>query len=156
VASLARHGFKRVVLLNGHGGNDNGSRVITDELGPKLGVTILQLTYWNAAGSAVAMILEHQGELLHACEAETSMMMALRPELVAQDRIPMAGVEKVPDITSRVSDGVYRWRSLESLSSTGVLGIPSAASVEKGERLLDSISHKVAEIICTEKFWAAP
>ena len=75
-------------LLNAHGGNENALRTITDELTPKLGVPIVQFTYWYAAAAAIAKILETQGALMHACEAETSMMMAVRPELVAMDRIP--------------------------------------------------------------------
>ena len=81
--SVLRHGFRRIVLLNAHGGNENALRTITDDLTPKLGVPIVQFTYWYAAAVAIAKILETQGGLQHACEAETSMMMAVRPELVA-------------------------------------------------------------------------
>jgi len=79
VRSVLRDGFKRVVLLNAHGGNENALRTITDDLTPKLGVPIVQFTYWYAAAVAIAKILETQGGLMHACEAETSMMMAVRP-----------------------------------------------------------------------------
>ena len=43
--SLVRHGFKRIVLLNGHGGNDNAMRVACDELSTKLGVPLVHFTY---------------------------------------------------------------------------------------------------------------
>ncbi len=43
--SLVRHGFRRIVLLNAHGGNENALRTITDDLTPKLGVPIVQFTY---------------------------------------------------------------------------------------------------------------
>ena len=59
--SLLRHGFRRIVLLNAHGGNENALRNITDELTPKLGVPIVQFTYWYAAAPAIAEILETQG-----------------------------------------------------------------------------------------------
>ena len=85
--SVLRHGFKRIVLLNAHGGNENALRTITDDLTPKLGAPIVQFTYWYAAAVAIAKILETQGALMHACEAETSMMLAVRPELVAMDRV---------------------------------------------------------------------
>ena len=84
VRSVLRHGFRRIVLLNAHGGNENALRTIADDLTPKLGVPIVQFTYWYAAAVAIAKILETQGGLQHACEAETSMMMAVRPELVAR------------------------------------------------------------------------
>ncbi len=66
--SVLRHGFKRIILLNAHGGNENALRTITDELTPKLGAPIVQFTYWYAAAVAIAKILETQGVLMHACE----------------------------------------------------------------------------------------
>ena len=114
--SVLRHGFKRIVLLNAHGGNENALRTITDELTPKLGAPIVQFTYWYAAAVAIAKILETQGALMHACEAETSMMMAVRPELVAMDRIGMAKANSTPDVGDVVGGGVYRWRTIGARS----------------------------------------
>ena len=96
--SVLRHGFRRIVLLNAHGGNENALRTITDELTPKLGAPIVQFTYWYAAAAAIAEILETQTALMHACEAETSMMLAVRPELVAMDRVAMAKANSTPDV----------------------------------------------------------
>ena len=152
VRSVLRHGFRRVVLLNAHGGNENALRAITDDLTPKLGVPIVQFTYWYAAAVAIAKILETQGGLSHACEAETSMMMAVRPELVAEDRIPLAKSNTTGDIAS----GVYRWRSIGSRSGSGVIGNPEAASREKGERLFDAISTVIADKLCDRKLWDLP
>src|SRR6185437_12582637 len=66
--SVVRHGFRRIVLLNGHGGNDNALRVAADELSPKLEVPIVQFTYWYAAEKAITALLERQSNLWHACE----------------------------------------------------------------------------------------
>jgi creatinine amidohydrolase len=152
VRSVLRHGFRKIVLLNAHGGNENALRAITDDLTPKLGVPIVQLTYWYAAAVAIAKILETQGGLSHACEAETSMMMAVRPELVAEDRIPLAKSNTTGDIAS----GVYRWRSIGSRSASGVIGNPEAATREKGERLFDAISTAVADKLCDKDLWDLP
>lgn len=54
VRSVLRHGFRRIVLLNAHGGNENALRTIADDLTPKLGVPIIQFTYWYAAAVAIA------------------------------------------------------------------------------------------------------
>jgi creatinine amidohydrolase len=156
VRSVLRDGFKRVVLLNAHGGNENALRTITDELTPKLGVPIVQFTYWYAAAVAIAKILETQGGLQHACEAETSMMMAVRPELVAQDRIPLAKVNMTPDVSDVVGGGVYRWRAIGARSASGVIGNPDAASREKGERLFDAISDALAGKLCNAELWRLP
>lgn len=156
VRSVLRHGFRRIVLLNAHGGNENALRTITDELTPKLGVPIVQFTYWYAAAAAIAKLLDTQGGLQHACEAETSMMMAVRPELVAEDRIPLAKSNATPNIEDVVGGGVYRWRSIGSRSGSGVIGNPEAASAEKGERLFDAISDAVATKLCNPELWTLP
>jgi creatinine amidohydrolase len=156
VRSVLRHGFRRIVLLNAHGGNENALRTITDDLTPKLGVPIIQFTYWYAAAVAIAKILETQGGLQHACEAETSMMMAIRPDLVAIDRIPLAKSNTTPDVADIAGGGVYRWRSVGSRSGSGVIGNPEAATVEKGQRLFDAISTALAEKLCNRELWELP
>jgi len=155
--SVLRHGFKRIVLLNAHGGNENALRTITDELTPKLGAPIVQFTYWYAAAVAIAKILETQGALMHACEAETSMMMAVRPELVARERIPMVkAANRTPDVQDLIGGGVYRWRSLGAMSSAGVIGNPDAATPEKGHRLFAAIAEEIAGKLLNAEFWALP
>ncbi len=154
VKSVIRHGFRRVVLLNGHGGNENGLRCIADELTPKYRIPIVEFTYWYAAAEAIAAILETQTGLRHACEAETSMMMAVRPELVAEDRIAMARANRTPDVSDIVGGGVYRWRSIGAMSSSGVIGNPEAASAAKGVRLFDAVSATLADKLCNAELWS--
>ncbi|MBN8900518.1 MAG: creatininase family protein [Rhodospirillales bacterium] len=156
VRSVLRHGFRRIVLLNAHGGNENALRTIADDLTPKLRVPIVQFTYWYAAAVAIAKILETQGGLQHACEAETAMMMAVRPELVATDRIPLARANTTPDLQDVVGGGVYMWRSIGSRSGSGVIGNPEAASAEKGERLFAAIATALADKLCNPELWALP
>jgi creatinine amidohydrolase len=154
--SVLRHGFKRIVLLNAHGGNENALRTITDELTPKLGAPIVQFTYWYAAAVAIAKILETQGALMHACEAETSMMMAVRPELVAMDRIGLANANSTPDVSDVAGGGVYRWRTIGARSSSGVIGNPEAATAEKGERLFEAIATSLADKLGNNELWELP
>jgi creatinine amidohydrolase len=154
--SVLRHGFKRIVLLNAHGGNENALRTITDELTPKLGAPIVQFTYWYAAAAAIAKILDTQGALMHACEAETSMMMVVRPELVAMDRVEMAKANSTPDVSDVVGGGVYRWRTIGARSSSGVIGNPEVATAEKGERLFEAIATALADKVGNPELWELP
>lgn len=156
VRSVLRDGFKRIVLLNAHGGNENALRTITDELTPKYRTPIVQFTYWYAAAVAIAKILETQGGLQHACEAETAMMMVASPELVAESRIPLAKANMSPDVSDVVGGGVYRWRAIGARSASGVIGNPEAASKEKGERLFEAISESLAEKLCNPELWQLP
>ena len=156
VRSILYHGFRRIVLLNSHGGNESALRVIVDELTLKLHAPIVQCTYWFAAAVPIAKILEQQGGLSHACEAETSMMMAVHPDLVAIDRIPLARANTAPDLSGLVGGGIYRWRSVGSRTSSGALGHPEAASAAKGERLFDAISSALADKLCKPELWDLP
>ena len=151
--SVLRHGFRRIVLLNAHGGNENALRCITDDLTPKLGIPIVEFTYWYAASEAIAGILTTQSGLLHACEAETSMMMAVRPELVAEDRIPLAKANRTPDVADIVGGGVYRWRTLAAMCASGVIGNPEAATPEKGRQLFDAVAAVLASKISNPELW---
>ena len=156
VRSVLRHGFRRIALLNAHGGNENALRTIIDDLAPKLGVPLVQFTYWYAAAVAIAKILQTQGGLQHACEAETSMMMAVRPDLVAVDRIPQAKANTTPDVADIVGGGVYMWRNIGSRSASGVIGNPEAATPEKGEALFEAISATLADKLGNPELWRLP
>jgi creatinine amidohydrolase len=145
--SVARHGFRRIVLLNGHGGNEWAMRVAADGLTPALGFPVVGMTYWNAAASAIAGLLTAQTRLLHACEAETSLMLALRPDLVATDRYPQAQPLE-PEMP-----GVHRWRTLAERSPSGVIGTPAEASAEKGRKLLAAIAAALAEVLLRPALW---
>ena len=150
--SALRHGFRRLALLNGHGGNIKALDVIAGELKRELGARVVSATYWTVSdvASAFREILDEQPGVAHACEAETSMMLALEPDLV--DRDEMARVEGCTRNLS-VSGGLYRWRGFEEMTESGVIGFPAAASAEKGERLLAAAAEGVAEALMKEKVW---
>jgi creatinine amidohydrolase len=154
--SIVRHGFRRIVLLNGHGGNENALRSAVDALTPELKVPIVQFTYWNAAAAEIQPILTTQKTLRHACEAETSMMMALRPELVATDRIPLAQSNRLPDVKDVVGVDLHRWRSTGSRSDSGVIGNPEAATADKGHRLVAAIAGSLAAKLGNAELWDLP
>ena len=80
ILSLTRHGFRDVLISNSHGGNIIATQQIADEIATVLPATIVATTYWNEAAPEFAELLEDQANVLHACEAETSMMLALEAE----------------------------------------------------------------------------
>ena len=149
---IERHGFKRALLLHGHGGNDFALKVVVEQLAHELKLTLATATYWHLAAEALGKILERQDNVRHACEAETSMVLALRPELVDSSRFEEARTAEERSGPA----GAYRWSSFTGRTRSGVIGDPTAASAEKGERLLEAAADAVAELIRDREFWADP
>lgn len=141
VRSLQRQGYRRVLLLNGHGGNMAALTLVVDTLTREFDLPLATATYWVVAAEAFADILEGQPTLLHACEAETSMVMHLRPELVDE---AAARAVAAPATGFTLTGGVYRWRGMAHWSSSGVVGTPKLATAEKGERLLAAAAAALA------------
>jgi creatinine amidohydrolase len=150
--SLLRHGFRRVLLLNGHGGNVAALRVVVDEL-RGLDMRLSTATYWQVDPVAIAEILERQSGVQHACEAETSMVMALLPELVDKSRLEEAKCLD-PGRVAGQAQAVYRRSAFEERTPTGAIGDPTAASAEKGERLLEAAATAVAGVLSNDELWA--
>lgn len=150
VASVARHGARRVLLLNGHGGNRAALPLIADALTADLGLPVAAATYWELAPAEFAAVLEGQRTLRHACEAETSMVLALAPGAVDMGAAravaaPADGLE---------GDGVHRWRPMAHWTESGVVGTPALATAEKGERLLHAAASALARRLTDGSIWA--
>jgi creatinine amidohydrolase len=155
--SLVRDGFRNILLLNGHGGNIAALTVIVNELAPELDAPIATTTYWLLAQAAFAKILEKQSNVRHACEAETSMVLALKPELVDMSKAAEAVGPTAPELPDVIgTTAAHRWQSFKSRTSHGAIGDPRAATAEKGERLLQAAADAVAALIANDKFWKHP
>lgn len=156
--SVMRAGFKRLFILNGHGGNTDGITTFVTEFTVKHRIPLASGTYWHIAKAEIAAVLERQTELLHACEAETSMMLACTPELIRQEELAQMRGDLVPGLSAipGVNAGVYRWRQLSSRSMIGVIGEAGAASPEKGRKLFDAIAKAVADALLNERLWSEP
>lgn len=146
------HGFRRIVFVNGHGGNTVPSQQAMFELrqvrrtDPAL--LLLALTYWDSARPTDTISGLSQQEMGHACEWETSMMLALRPELVAAN---WAQVQKVPE---GVGAGPgYRGWVMADRSVPGHIGEPSKASAEKGEALFECFARGVGSFLERAVAW---
>lgn len=157
VKSAARHGFGRIFVLNGHGGNIAALETILTELTIELKLPLAGGTYWQIAAEPIRRILQQQGNVLHACEAETSMIQALSPETVAPLHAELRGA-LIPGLNAieGVHPGIYRWQQLQTRSPIGLIGEAWAASAEKGHALLQAISQEVSQALCSPRLWDAP
>jgi creatinine amidohydrolase len=137
-----RHGFRRLVFLNGHGGNDVPGRQAVFELRQRHrsdGLLLIFATYWGLGQEPVAGCF--QREMGHACEWETSMMLRLAPGLVG----PHADL---PPVDPGVSFGpaVRGWITQER-SKPGHIGWPHLADAAKGEILFRKFSEDVRVLL---------
>jgi creatinine amidohydrolase len=130
-----KHGFTRIVFVNGHGGNVTPYQQALFELKqehrgrPEL--LLMALTYWDAAGNPSHTMPDLvQKRMGHACEWETSMVLRLNPKLVVGD------VARVPEVAhGREFLPGYRAWVMPDRSEPGHIGHPSSATPEKGEAL---------------------
>jgi creatinine amidohydrolase len=142
---LLKAGFKRVFIINGHGGNIDGFHLALRQLAVEFPTAILGgVSYWDLAAKEIAGVLEgdfkHVG---HACEFETSLMLHLRPELVRKSEITDGGPLNTPDALR----AVYLPLDMKRQTRDGGTGFPSLATAEKGKLLLDVIVAKGSEAV---------
>jgi len=139
VESLLKHGVRRVVFINGHGGNEapnvTACREIREQLYYKHGVNLEvgTLSYWDAIPPEVwtdILKVNPKGRIGHGGEAETSILLALAPQAVRMDLV------LAPDSRPRVAAPFFRAWYQDEYSPNGHTDDARAAGKEKGERLV--------------------
>ena len=90
VRSLRAVGFARLLIVNGHGGNIDPLAVACRELAVAWDIPIVATTPWFLARDKLAPIFEVDTGAKHACEGETSMMMAIAGDIVKKDKLDEA------------------------------------------------------------------
>ena len=152
VGSAARHGFRRFFLLNAHGGNMAVGGVVAEQLSTCMPeVDVVFGTWFRMAGERLRHLVEGEYPAVgHACEFETSLVMALRPELVDAAAIVDDGTAPdSPLLKFDLLSGGPTTRSVpfERFTTSGVWGKPSRASAAKGEAILEIVVPLIREIL---------
>ena len=153
--SLAHHGFKRMLIVNGHGSNTPFVDIIARLTVVETGALAAAVNYWAAPGvREVAESLRESdkvGGMNHACEFETSLYLALRPDLVDMTKaVREIGHAPTKNYWTDLVAGDGPLAMMEhwsALSESGVMGDPTKATAEKGGRLLEAAAKGIVELI---------
>ncbi|MEP4197526.1 MAG: creatininase family protein [Aliishimia sp.] len=157
IHAIIRAGFHDILISNSHGGNVIALQSILDELTSEVDATLVLTTYVAEAGTRYGEILEDQDTVMHAGEAETSMMMVCAADTVDSSDLAShnVGGTSGPGFL-KAGEASYRWRPLPHITPNGVIGKPEKATAEKGEALLQVGADAVARLICDPTTWEAP
>ena len=152
LACVAEHGFTNLIVLNSHGGNLGAAQVAVESFGaahPKC--RVVNATWWRLAADQLLELNETgPGGVGHACEFETSLVLAAAPHLVDPDAIT-SGVTRPTfpwaeaDLLRSPDAGLYR--SFAEMTADGTLGDPTAATAQKGMRITEIVVAKLKTIV---------
>lgn len=145
VESVMKSGFNKIFILNSHGGNDEIIRLVAKELNYEHPLNIGAASYWELAKAEItAFRAGHQVyEFGHAGQFETSLMMAIKPDLVKMENLSQEKKERKaveltlePFVKLKASSNI--WKEIDGYSDE-----PGKARREFGESLIDVISDKL-------------
>ena len=160
--SLIGGGFRRILFFNAHAGNSTPTSVAMSNVQLRRATELpdlwmLSASWFSLAGGAIRKLEGfEQTKISHACEWETSQIMAIRPDLVGDER-PAARFSLEVEGTGEPSkffcadfssgSRVEVARRIDQSTPTGALGWPELATPEKGERLYDAAAQELVALV---------
>ena len=146
VENFVFHGFRRIVLVNGHGGNIVPAQQALFELRQKHRdrgeLLLLSTTYWTLGGKPNEADKSFvQTRMGHACEWETSMMLRIAPHLVGD----LKQVEALE--FGNPFEPAHRAWITKDRTAAGHIGDPRGATAEKGEILFRTFAADVVALL---------
>jgi creatinine amidohydrolase len=136
-SAIAGQGVRKLLILNGHGGND--FRQMIRELQPKVDLFICTINWWTCVKGAD--YFDEPGD--HAGEMETSVMMSLEPDLVLPLTEAGPGRARKFRIAGLRDGWVWSPRQWSSVTSDTGTGNPAASTPAKGEKFLSAVTERI-------------
>ena len=152
--SLIHHGFDRILIVNGHGSNIPLVNMAARLLNVEHRTAVCASSFYLTSEESMGVLAEHRtsgpGGMAHACELETSLYLAIRPDLVQMER----AVTEIPASYTRARvhglDATGRCRCMphwSAITDSGVTGDAAAGTAEKGRIWLEQAQKEIAEFI---------
>jgi len=157
--SLVKHGFKKIVILNGHGGNAAAIQLVAQNVAESSAgkCTVAAFSYWDVASEQVdAIRMSPYGGMGHSCELETSLQLFLRDGIVKMDRAVRNVRTRDSEFESIDMMDPKRYVLFYSVGGgggalepgeSGTLGDPTVATKENGGKFFAAIVGQVAKVL---------
>jgi len=157
--SVTRHGFRRVLFLNGHGGNDAPLQLVVNRIRRETGGKVIaaSASYWRFIREEVSRLrTSAPGGISHSGEFETSAMLA-----IDERSVDMSKAERfLPQWTNGyfmpgwyVTSKIHLGFHLSDLTVSGVAGDPTEATAARGRAFLKAGSEAIAEFLAAFADW---
>jgi creatinine amidohydrolase len=154
LTSMVRQQFRRFLILNCHAGNQSIGGVIAETAGLRWrDAQVVFTSWWRVAADRLREVMEGSFPSVgHACEFETSLMLAFHPNLVkmalaVDDGLPSPA--KLLQFDLLGGPAATLTRPMDRITQHGVYGRPTLATAEKGRRILQEIVAALRELIVT-------
>lgn len=148
--SIYQSGFRKLVLMNSHGGQPQIMEIAARDIHQQRpDFLVFPLFTWRVPHIAGELLTPEEKKYgIHAGDAETSIMLSLLPEQVKMERAVREYPQGLPQDSLLSMEGKlpFAWLTRE-LSQSGVMGDATAATVEKGDRLLASVADGWVKLI---------
>lgn len=149
--SLVQNKVRRILVINGHDGNIAPIELASRKIKEKYSKVVISCmeSWWTLIGQLDKDLFEVWNGMGHGGEAETSAMLAVRPDLVEMSLAPEQVVPKLPsgtDGNDQASAVRIYWRFNE-LTNTGATGAPRAATAEKGDKIIHLLENVLISFI---------
>lgn len=148
--SIYRAGFRKLVLMNSHGGQPQIMEIAARDIHQKYeDFLVFPLFTWRVPHIARELVSPKELEFgIHAGDAETSLLLSILPEQVKMDRAVAEYPQGLPEDSLLSMEGKlpFAWVTRD-LTKSGVLGDATVATKEKGDRLLESVSEGWVRVI---------
>ena len=140
--SIHRNGFRRLILLNGHGGNHHPIRAIAVKIAEHNAFSIA-ISHWDLVAQEIKEWGDRDSGIGHGGEWETSLQLYLRPHLVDRDK--QIAESWTPSVDEKFEQ-FARFPERRRETPYGVMGDPTVASAEKGERYVKLAVKRLIEM----------
>ncbi|MFQ5832720.1 MAG: creatininase family protein [Candidatus Thorarchaeota archaeon] len=148
-SSLAQHGFSRIVLLNGHGGNgtaiSNALHILRDMGSAK----VYHINWWDMGSDKIREVVTRP--VFHGCDMETSVAWHLGQRVLEKKRVDEPGRAIVPGFIEpdmlAPPPKVFASFTMKDITDSGVVGYSTKATKEKGQQIIEVVVDRLEEFL---------